>query len=115
MADYKTKRIGNLKAYITETYKELPEECGKMSMDKFSDFLDARTERLISEYQKPVDFKRKEKIDYEELSKKTLKYFDFSGILKCIDTLVDMGELNFDESMPLKGIVKIIKAKKIVG
>lgn len=32
MADYRTKRIESLKAYVIETYNKLPDECGKMSI-----------------------------------------------------------------------------------
>jgi len=75
MADYRTRRIENLRVYATETYKALPEECRKMSMGKFSEFLEARVERLASIYEKSVD--SKEKIDYEKLRKENAKSFDF--------------------------------------
>ena len=115
MADYRTRRIENLKAYVTETYKGLPEECGKMPIREFSDFLDARIEELISRHKKAVDFCSKEKIDYKGLTSETTKFMDFRSLKSCVDTLVDMGALNFDESMPLKGIVKMLKADSAKG
>src|SRR3989338_1558142 len=115
MADSRTRRIENLREYATETYKALPEECRKMSMGKFSEFLEARVERLASIYEKSVDFGSKEKIDYKGLTSETTKFMDFRSLKSCVDILVDMGALNFDESMPLKGIVKMLKADSAKG
>ena len=41
--------------------------------------------------------------------------FNRSALKTRIDTLVDMGALNFDESMPLKGIVKMLKVDSAKG
>lgn len=111
MADYKTKRIQNLKNYIIETYNLLPKECKKMSVHKFSDFLSDKCEELLSRSQK---FSGKDKSNnYAEETKKVIpRYMEFAWIREYINALVDIGELNFDESLPLKGIVKIIKENK---
>ncbi|MBI2124707.1 hypothetical protein HYT92_02845 [Candidatus Pacearchaeota archaeon] len=109
MAGYRRRRIEDIKAYVIETYKGLPKECRKMSMQEFSDFLDARAKRLVSSYEKPADAKKK--IDYEQLRKETAKSFDFFNLKKSIDTLVDIDTLDFDESFSLEVIMKIIKGK----
>ena len=110
MTDYRTKRIQGLKNYIIKTYEVLPKECKKMSVHEFSDFLSDKCEELLSRSQK---FSGKDKGDnYAKETKKVIpRYMEFAWIREYINALVDMGELNFDESLPLEGIVKIIKEK----
>ncbi|MBI2129867.1 hypothetical protein HYU07_06560 [Candidatus Woesearchaeota archaeon] len=107
MADYRTKRIGELKHYIIETYNVLPKGCMQMSLDAFSEFLSSANEKVLDGFDKCTT-----DIGVSKQRKDIQKSFNYWHLIKSINTLVEMSELNFDESLPLEGIVKIIKEKK---
>lgn len=105
MVSYRSWRIKFLKGLAVQAFENLPEECRRMSMTKLMKY----HQELLQKYfgrQQP----RHPMMPFSLRAQLALRKIESIGQFgSVIDYLVDLGEIDFDESTPVEEIVKMLR------